>query len=97
VIIEGGWMSDPSEPLDDAPRPDSEYVDAILIGFAYWLDHLDELIDGLRQAPLKSADDPPAQWPHPFAIVINDPPWWVNHPHELQKRLREVVDSLGAE
>jgi hypothetical protein len=71
----------------------------VVVGFAWWLDHLDVLIDGLRQAPLQSAtdDDLPEPPPlRPFDIVITDPCWWADHPDNLEKALRDAVRSLGA-
>jgi hypothetical protein len=101
-------MSDPSErqprgPLQpprlgaapgDEPRQDSGYADAVVVGGFFWFDHLDALIEGLRQAPLKSTDDPPEPPLRWGDISITDPHWWADHPDELGKAFREAVESL---
>jgi hypothetical protein len=101
-------MSDPSErtPRPEAARAGApgrdRYIEIILeepvlsvavSDPAWWLDHMDELLDGLRRAvlPRDGFGRPVVTWPLPGHVMISHPRWWVDFPDELEEALREAV------
>jgi len=57
----------------------------------WWLDHVDELVDGLRVAAQSPERDEPAQ-ARDDEVVIADPGWWAERVDELTEALARAAD-----
>lgn len=103
-----GAMTEPARPRSARTSRGSyrrhEGADVVVVDPVWWVDHIDELFDALRQArPWGLAErtgsalaNRPTSPPE-GSIVITHPKWWVDHPDELEDALREAVHGAPAE
>lgn len=91
-------QAEESEPLPRPPRErdqDDYGGEVIVVRPEHWLDHMDELMDGLLRGPLplerQRTDAPNLGPPPPGHVVISHALWWFPHEDELEAGLRELV------
>ena len=96
-MLQQGPMPQARGSMLDRPFWDTEVVVA---DPAWWLDHIDELIDGLRQAagpePILRLPDRDLRRrrlkrPPRGRVLISHPTWWIFHADELEAAIREAV------